>query len=259
MTETSYMPITGDQKRLLEEIFLTAARLPDAPVKDIVRGSHLLAITSSRTGLCTSTGRHGQHLRDEAPSIAESARELASMLLDPPPDFPDAIANAMAAINSLLPVPEYTAPLKAQDLIRKRGKGKNVAVIGHFSFVEKMGPEFHNLWVFEIHPRPGDFPAEAAPELLPRADVIAVTATTLLNGTCAEILGLVHKDAFTVMIGPSTPFAPCLFDWGIDALAGCRIIDPSLCSSGIREGLPFKRLLGVESLIWTAEKNSITI
>lgn len=258
MTETSYMSMADDQKRLLEEIVFSVAGMPDAPVKDIVLGSHLLAITSAHTGLCTRMGRHGQHVQEAAPPVPESAQELASLLLHPPSDLPEITGYAMAAINSLLPVPEHTVPLKAQDLIRKKGEGKNVAVIGHFSFVEKMGPEFHNLWVLEIHPRPGDIPAEAAAELVPRADVVALTATTLLNGTCSDILGLLHKDVFTIMIGPSTPFAPCLFDWGIDALAGCRVVDASLSAPGILEGLPFKRLRGVESLLWTVGKNSVT-
>lgn len=257
MTETSCISMTGNQKRLLEEIVLAVAGLPDAPVRDIVRGNHMLAITSARTGLCTRMERHGQHVREEAPPVPESARELSSFLVAPPPNFPDAVSYAMAAINSLLPVPERMVPLKAQDLIRKQGEGKNVAVIGHFSFVEKMGGEFRNLWVLEMHPRPGDLPAEAAAELLPLADLVALTATTLLNGTCANILGLIHREAFTIMLGPSTPFVPCLFDWGINALAGCHVVNTSLVASCVREGRPFKHLRGVEPLIWTCETNSI--
>lgn len=250
--------MTGQQKRLLEEIVLAVAGLPDAAVKDIVRGSHMLAITSARTGLCTRMECHGQHVREEAPPVPESARELSSFLVAPPPNFPDAVSYAMAAINSLLPVPEHKVPLKAQDLIRKQGEGKNVAIIGHFSFVEKIRGEFRNLWVLEMHPRPGDLPAEAAAEFLPRADLVALTATTLLNGTCANILGLIHKEAFAIMLGPSTPFVSCLFDWGINALAGCHVINASLATSCIREGLPFKHLRGVQPLIWTCETDSIT-
>lgn len=256
MTETIYNPSTGDQKRILEEIVMTATRLPDTAVKDIIRGNHLLAVTSAHTGLCTRMGCHGEHIRDEA-HVPESAHELASFLVAPPQNFPDAISYAMAAINSLLPVPECTIPFKAQDLIRKHGEKKNVVLIGHFSFVEKMGPEFRNLWVLEIRPRPGDLPAKAGADLIPRADVVALTATTLLNGTCADILNLIPKDAFTIMLGPSTPFAPCLFDWGIDVLAGSCVVDARLTASSIRENLPFKRVRGIHPLIWTAENNRV--
>lgn len=229
------------------------------PIKEIIRGSHFLAIISSRMGICSNMGCYSQHIRDKGPLIPKSTQELASLLLDQPPDFPEASSYAIAAINSLLPVPKDAFPLKAQDLIRQKGQGKNVVIIGHFPFVEKMGREFRNLWVLEIRPQAGDLPAEAATKLLPHADVIALTATTLLNGTCANILGLIPKGAFTIMVGPSTPFVSCLFDWGIDALAGCSVLNTSLATSCVLKGLPFTPLHGFESLIWTGEKNSSTI
>ena len=258
MTETLHKHVTGSQRRLLGEIFSTVAELPDAPVKKVIQGSHFLAVISSRMGICSNMQRHCQDISKEDRRIPESTREVASFLLQPSPDFPDAPAYALAANNSLLPIPQDTVSLKAQDLIRKRGEGKNVAVIGHFPFVDNMGGEFCKLWVLETHPKKGDLGAEAAAELLPQADVIAFTATTLLNGTCADILNLIPKGAFTIMLGPSTPFAPCLFDWGINALAGCHVRDTSLATSCVREGLPFKPSMGVEPLIWIRDRNSLS-
>jgi len=256
--ETLHKPMTRSQRRLLEEIFLAVAGLPDVPVKRVVQGSHFLAVISSRMGICSNMRRHGQDTSNEHHRIPESTREVASFLLQPSPDFPDAPAYALAAINSLLPVPQDTVSLKAQDLIRKRGEGKNVAVIGHFPFVDNMGGEFCKLWVLETHPKKGDLRAETAAELLPQAHVIALTATTLLNGTCANILKLIPKGAFTIMLGPSTPFASCLFDWGINALAGCHVRDTSLATSCVREGLPFKPSMGVEPLIWIRDRNPLS-
>ncbi len=256
--ETTHRPMTGSQRRLLEEIFLAVARLPEVPVKEIIQGSHFLAVISSRMGICSNMWRHSQDISRDDRHIPESAREVASLLVHAPADFPDAPAYAMAAINSLLPVPRDTVLLKAQDLIRKQGQGKNVAIIGHFPFVDDIGGKFRNFWVLETHPKEGDIPTETAAEFLPQADVIALTATTLLNGTCADILNLIPKGAFTIMLGPSTPFAPCLFDWGINALAGCHVRDTSLATSCVREGLPFKPSMGVEPLIWIRDRNSLS-
>ena len=245
------------QERLLKDILESAKSVPDGPVKDIVVGSHLITVTSAHTGLCTKMGSHGLEVREKLPDFEGSARELASLLLNKSPEFPDIIAFSMAAINSLLPVPEVALLLKAQDHMMKYGKGKNAASIGHFPFVEKVGSEFRNLWVLEIHPRPGDLPIETAKELLPRADVVAMTATVLLNGTCADILKMIREETFVIMLGPSTPFAPCLFDWGIDALAGCSVKDAPLVNSSIREGLPYRKLKGVDPLIWVMEKDTL--
>jgi len=258
MMETLHKPMTGSQRRLLEEIFSGVAVLPDVPVKRVIRGSHFLAVISSRMGICSNMWRHGQDTSNEDHRIPESAREAASLLVHAPADFPDAPAYAMAAINSLLPVPRDTVLLKAQDFIRKQGQGKNVAVIGHFPFVDNMGGKFRNFWVLETNPKEGDLPTETAAEFLPQADVIALTATTLLNGTCADILKLISKEAFTIMLGPSTPFAPCLFDWGINALAGCHVRDISLATSCVQEGLPFKPSMGIEPLIWIRDRNSLS-
>lgn len=241
-----------DQRRLLSDIVSATNEIPDSQVEKIVGGSHLVGITSARMGLCTNVNFHGESAFEKLRVIPESAKDLAEFLLEPPTDISGIISYAMAAINSILPIPKRFMHIKAQQLILEKGKGKNVAIIGHFPFVEKLKGEFRNFWVFELCPRPGDLPVETAAKLLPRADVVAITAATLLNGTCAEILNLTHKDAFVIMLGPSTPFVPCLFDWGVDALAGCYVVDESITVSLILEGVPFTRMQGVNPIIWIA-------
>jgi hypothetical protein len=244
------------QERLLRDIVFNAEKVRDRPVKDIFTGDYLISITSAHTGLCTRVTRNGGESRGKSLLSGKSAMEIAIILTDPLPELPDAVSFAMAAINSLLPVPEDALQLRAQEIILERGKGKNVAVIGHFPFVDRVGSEFRNLWVLENRPIPGDLPAEAAGELLPQADVVAMTATTLLNGTCADLLGYIPKKSFTIMLGPSTPFAPCLFDWGIDALAGSRVKDNALVTLSMMEGLPRRQLKGIDPLVWIAERDN---
>jgi len=72
----------------------------------------------------------------------------------------------------------------------------------------------------------------------------------------ADLLALIPERAFSIMLGPTTPFVPSLFEWGINALGGSRITDPNLAVSCIRADLPFKYLKGVKSLIWTKEVNA---
>ena len=43
---------------------------------------------------------------------------------------------------------------------------------------------------------------------------------TLHNGTLEKLLALCRSDARVMLLGPSTPLSPVLFDYGIDLLAG---------------------------------------
>jgi uncharacterized protein (DUF4213/DUF364 family) len=242
------------QEMLLRDIISDTGKVVDMPVKDIFTGQYLISVTSAHTGLCTRVTRNKEISEDESSLSGRSAMEIAGMLIDPLPELTDAMSFAMAAINSLLPIPGDALRSRAQDLILRHGRGKNVAVIGHFPFVDWSGSGFRNLWVLENYPRPGDLPAGAAEVLLPQADLVAITATTLLNGTCAGLLGHIPRGSFTIMLGPSTPFAPCLFDWGIDALAGSRVKDNSLLTLSMIKGVPRRQLEGIESLVWMAER-----
>ncbi len=256
MTESS-IDRTIDQERLLRDIILEVGKIPDTPVRDIVAGRHHIMVIGEHAGLCARINRRDPADNEELSGFSGSVKEIAQGLLQPSQQDTDAVSFAMAAVNSLLSVPSGASAVKAQALIRKYGKGKNVAFIGHFPFIEKMKTEFRNMWVLEKRPRPGDLDAGEADKVLPRAEVVALTATTLLNGTCTHILNLIPREAFTIMLGPSTPFAGCLFDWGIDALAGCAINDVSLVAPSIREGIPYRRLKGVDQFTWVIEKDSV--
>ena len=247
------------REKLLGDILHQVKKIRDARVKDVCQGKHHVMIISDHAGLCARMDYSGRTIREDLFGFRGSARELAIQFLRMSYESQDSISYAMAAINSLFPTPEDVLPLKAQQLIEKYGKGKNVVFVGHFPFVEKLGPEYRNIWVLEKYLRPGDLSAEVAEDFLPRADVVALTATTLLNGTCAGLLKLIPEDTFTIMLGPSTPFTPCLFDWGIDALAGCSVRNISQVKSSIQEGGPYRGLKGIDPVTWVPEKDLITI
>ena len=105
----------------------------------------------------------------------------------------------MAAVNSLLPPPETKADIPGQDLILTQGQGKKVAVIGHFPFVDNLRNACDTVWVLEKCPKAGDIDASHAGEILPQADVVALTGTTLLNGTLAGLLNDCRENAFVIM------------------------------------------------------------
>lgn len=241
-----------NQQQLLREFLGELDNLEDSPVRQIITADcgHLVAVESVGMGIA-SWALHRPVPAEELPlpGSCDSAKTLATKILE---EDPMAATIGLACLNSLLPRPpdENLQDIKAQELIRRYGRGKKVAVIGHFPFVDKIRTEFDQFWVLEKSPKPGDLHADHASRVLPAADVVAVTATTLANGTLAAILQLCSDSAVKIMLGPSTPLSPFLFRCGIHALAGCLVTNRTLAGEGILAGLPFKQLKGVRYVVW---------
>lgn len=222
----------------------------DGPIREVAVGGHMAAIRSERLGLASRIHGHGGPAPDFRLSGEHlgSTLALARSLADKTPQAPLSRTLAMAAINALLPTPGSLSDIKGQDLLLERARGKRVAVVGHFPFVERLRNEFAEFTVLELDPGPGDTPADSASEILPRADAVAATSTTIINGTLGTLLAHIRPEAFVMLLGPSTPFAPSLFSLGVDALAGTVISDPDTALADVREGKPYRKLQGVKSL-----------
>jgi uncharacterized protein (DUF4213/DUF364 family) len=96
--------------------------------------------------------------------------------------------------------------------------------------------------VLEKHPGPGEYPAEAAAEVVPQADVLAMTSTTLINGTLDGLLALRKPGAKVLLLGPSTPLHPLLFEHGVEMLSGAMVTDVDPVLHLIRQGAVFPQV-----------------
>ncbi len=117
-----------------------------------------------------------------------------------------------------------------RDLIENRGE--RTVVIGRFPGVVARHP---GIAVVEREPRPGEYPESALPNLLEKAEFVGITASTIVNGSLPGILALCQH-AFILIIGPSTPLAPPLFDLGVDALSGFLARDIDKLAQAVSEG-----------------------
>ncbi len=150
-----------------------------------------------------------------------------------------------AVMNALLPVDEARCvPLNAESLILERGRGKHVAIVGHFPFVEKVREAASRCSVLELDPQPGDLPASDAPAVIPQADVVAITGMTLVNGTFETLAALCRPDAFVLLLGATTPLVPLLFDYGVDAISGTVVDDIAAAAAAVSQGANFRQVSG---------------
>ena len=154
----------------------------------------------------------------------------------------------MAAINSLIDIDEAKCiEENAFDILLREGADKNIAVVGHFPGVPRLRSIARKLWVIEQRPAEGELPAEAAEEILPKANVVGITGTSFINHTIEKLLGM-SKNSFVVLIGPTSPLSPVLFDYGVDVIGGVKVVEPEKTIRSISEGAIFRQVAGVKLL-----------
>ena len=162
-------------------------------------------------------------------------------------DNPFERAIAHAAANAHWNQPDSPGvPRNGLDLVPE--PQMQTVVIGRFPDLADRLP---NAKVIERNPGPGDYPESAAPDLLAAAKTVLITASSLGNGSFGNLLDLA-RHAYVILLGPSTPLCPGLFDQGVDALSGLVLTDPS------RAGLVCAQAGGVRDLKQTGRYLSLT-
>jgi len=153
-------------------------------------------------------------------------------------------ALGLAAINAALPELE-TEEINAEEILAEKARGRRAAVIGHFPFVGRIRKIAGRLDVFELAPKDdSDIPSEKIPELLSEADVVAISAMTLVNRTFGNVIANCRRDSFKILLGPSAPLSPIIFDYGIDIVSGTRVADIPALLNALSEGVNFRSLPG---------------
>ena len=234
------------------------ASLPDeAPVRSVLVGERWTVVCSRQCGI--SATLRSNHWHAGAPILNPSllhrrnARELAELAYSS--DLLEA-SIGVAAINSMLDIDESrTVERNASEVLSSCGQGKNVALIGRFHFVPQLRQIARRLWIIEQQPAEDEYPAEAAADLLPQADVVALTGTTLVNHTLEELLAFCHPNATVILLGPSTPFSPILFHHGITIICGTRVVDEAAALSTVNQAASLRQVEGVKLLTFMCEKN----
>jgi uncharacterized protein (DUF4213/DUF364 family) len=110
-------------------------------------------------------------------------------------------------------------------VLQKEIRGKKVSVIGHFPYIDQLFAPVCNISVIEkFKPEDGDYPEQAADYLLPESDYVLIASYTLVEKTLPRYLEL-SKNAKVTIVGPATPVAPVLREFGVRDLAGFYVRD----------------------------------
>ncbi len=224
----------------------------DGPVTDIRVGTHWTIVATELSegltaGLASTQFVHGvEHgtpaVRAAGKLIGRSTRELADWVQS---EQPTERSIGFAALNALIEVDAaQCVELNAADYILARGAGRRVAIVGHFPFVEQVCAAAQQCWVLELNPGPGDVPATMAAEVLPQADVVALTGMTLVNGTFDGLLAQCRPDACTLLLGATTPLSPLLFDAGLSAISGTILTDIPAALAAVSQAATFRQIPG---------------
>lgn len=235
--------------KILEDLLLTLNS--EARVKDIRQGVFHTGVLTRNCGLAATLPRDA--LRQELASVREpgsllkkSAWELAQMA------YSENILEAaigMATINSLLEVDEqHCVELNASALIAEKCQGKKAAIVGHFPFVTELRKIAKELWVIERNPQVGDCTEAESENLIPQADVVGITGTAFTNHTIEHLLGMCNPNAYVVILGDTAPLSPLLFDYGIDAISGTRVVEPETALRCVSQGATFRQIKGIRLL-----------
>jgi len=228
----------------------------NVPVKDIHVGLHWTAVVSRYCGLASSLidpPPHQNHkIRDAGRLHQKTGAELSELI------FSESLSEAsigLAAINSLIEIDESKCePVNAFDVIAQNGTGRTIGIIGHFPFVPELREMAKKVYVFEKRVQEGDLPESEIKNRLPECDVVAISATTLINHTLENVLNFCRNDSIKIMLGASTPMLELLFDYGLDVLAGSKVVVPNEVLNAVRQGATFRQIKGIKLLTMTAKK-----
>ena len=224
--------------------------LPEGKIVDVRVGLHWTAVVAEvagkeQCGLSSTISlphdhTHGVNVPSAGKLLDLESSELAAYANS---DRPTMTSIGIATINALLPQGNIPyVELNAESVIAEYGKDKNVAIIGSFPFVPNLKNIVKKIFVIEKNPELSEYSPEDAKTILPTCDVIAITGMTLVNHTFDEIIKYCPDRSTKLMLGPSTPLSPVLFDYGIQLLSGSIVRKIGSVLKSVGQGANFKQV-----------------
>jgi uncharacterized protein len=245
----------GNESKLVDGLLLSMDN-PSAIISDIAVGAHFIGVRaedngSACVGLASTLGAVPTEEKRNmtADLIGKPLCEAAEELKEP---GAFSISLGAAALNAGMIPPQNQPGIEASRIMAEKGKNEETVLVGDFPFTGWLRSQVKALHLFELNKVAGGTPPEQWDKILGRCKVLGLTGTTLITRAMATYLEK-SAQAYTIVIGPTTPMSPFLFSHGVDVLAGCQVVAPDPVFAGIRKGMSFRELkkLGIQFIAWS--------
>ena len=201
-------------------------------------GYTAVALDSGQVGLAWTPHPSAMtctHFQGAGTLAGQPTGNLLRLLVDARSDLARAIGLATAnALLAARPRPEASR----EDIVSILGvtAQDKVAMVGYFGpIVGQLRTISCRLDIVELNPRPGEtISPDQGREALAACDVAILTGTSLINGTCDDLIASLGRARTAALLGPSTPLCP-------EAFAGTRITH--LAGSRVREAEAVLRIV----------------
>ena len=127
-------------------------------------------------------------------------------------------AIGMACLKSLLPVPSGILMGNAINMVETAAMNVPTCFIGYFKEAAEWREMGRPVNIVELFPRPGDIHWDNANEVLGQARIVLMSGLTVVNETLSTVIRRTPSALVRIMMGPTVPPTPVLFDCGIDML-----------------------------------------
>lgn len=225
--------------RSIYEILVNRGNDP-TPIEEITIGLTWTYCRAGGIGLCMSPAIPTRTLPWSGTLVRKSIADLAGWLNSwNPYEATVGLAAINAAINARSGLIENATAIGSGNLavfehFLPLVRGRKVAVIGRYPGLAKYEKETE-LTIIERQPGDRDLPDPAAEYILPGADWVFLTATSIANKTFPRLVEL-SRNAKLVLMGPTVPWLEEFKEMGIDYLAGVEVTDPLALKQTIAEG-----------------------
>jgi uncharacterized protein (DUF4213/DUF364 family) len=148
----------------------------------------------------------------------------------------NAIVNQDSAIlgNAQVLAGDGATNLRVFEHFLPRIRNSKVVVVGRYPGLASIAKDI-DMTVLERNPSELDLPDPACEYVIPEADWVFLSATSIINKTFPRLAELA-RNSNLVLMGPSVPWLEELADFGVDYLAGIRINDKNDLCTTVMEG-----------------------
>jgi uncharacterized protein (DUF4213/DUF364 family) len=215
------------QKRLLDYLKPLAAGAVVADVR-VGLGYTAVKLESGHAGVGWTPKSDAPcctHLQGAGTLAGQPAEHLLKMLVDEKSSLARAVGLATAnALLSALPHPSTSRDEVISTL--NIGADERVVMVGYFGPVSAQLKTIGcRLDIIELKPHQGEtITPEEGKEALAGCSVAIITGTSLINGTCDDLLSALGRPRAAVLLGPSSPLCSAIFEGTkITHVAGSRV------------------------------------